>query len=190
MDLLTVAGHKMYAPKGVGALYVWPGMTIEPMVFGGGQEGGLRPGTENVPYIVGLGKAAELALTDIAQEAESQVEIRRLMEAALTDLWDPGVVVYGKSAPRLPNTVYCGFRKLNAGDILSGLMARDVAVSGGAACHGDGTDISYVLEAMGAPLDVAPGTIRFSWGRSTSTMMALDLLKRLGDVLDELGGEG
>jgi len=189
VDYLTVAGHKLYAPKGVGALYVRDGAPLTPLVHGGGQERGLRSGTENVPYIVGLGEACALAAEDLEAEEERQ---RKLGETLLAGLKSLGVDfrVHGKDAPKLPNTLSVGFGGLFAGDILSGLVGCDVAVSGGAACQAGKTSISHVLESMRVPREYAHGTIRFSWGRLTTGEDVTELLKRLGMVLSDLRERG
>lgn len=185
VDLLSVAGHKMYAPKGVGALYVRRGTPIQPVAFGGGQEDGIRPGTENVPHIAALGEAAAMALEDL--EAEEQ-RLRSLGDKLLRGVraMDAGVRVNAENAPRLPSTLSVGFRGLRAGDLLSGLAALDTAVSGGAACHAGETRVSGVLTAMNVPREYAEGTIRISWGRMTSEGDVREFLKRLGKVAEEL----
>jgi cysteine desulfurase len=185
VDFLSVAGHKMYAPKGVGALYVRPGLDLPPLCVGGGQEGGLRPGTENVPYMVALGEACALAQEDLEGEARRQ---RELGSALLRGLQSLGrdFVLHGRDAPRLPNTACVGFAGVAAGDVLSGLLGQDVAASAGAACHSGETALSHVLAAMGADPDYAAGTIRFSWGRQTTQDTVTDLLSRLERVFSEL----
>jgi len=187
VDYLTVAGHKLYGPKGVGALYVRDGAPLTPLVHGGGQERGLRSGTENIPHIVALGEACALAAEDLEAEGQRQ---RGLGEDLLSGLTSLGVDfrVHGKDAPKLPNTLSAGFKGFFAGDILSGLVGLDVAVSGGAACQAGKTSISHVLEAMRVPHEYAKGAIRFSWGRLTTGQDVAELLKRLGTVLSALKG--
>ncbi|MFW5733812.1 MAG: cysteine desulfurase family protein [Oceanidesulfovibrio sp.] len=192
VDYLAVAGHKFYAPKGAGALIVASEearRSIGPVAFGGGQEQRLRPGTENVPYIVALGAAAQIAGRDVAAEAERQKRFGlRLMEG-IDDLGISSMVL-GKPLlheERLPQTANVGFENLKAGDILSGLVAREVAVSGGAACHAGQMSISITLLAMNAPERFAAGAIRFSWGRFTQESDVDELLERLEDTLSELG---
>ncbi|MDY7001867.1 MAG: cysteine desulfurase family protein [Thermodesulfobacteriota bacterium] len=186
VDYLTVAGHKFYAPKGVGALYIRDGAPLTPLTYGGGQERGLRPGTENVPYIVALGEACALAAEDLEAEGERQWGLGETLLAGLKSL---GVdfCVHG-DAPRLPNTLSVGFGGLFAGDILSGLVGCDIAASGGAACQSGKTSISHVLESMCVAQEYAEGTIRFSWGRLTVEQDVAELLKRLGMVLSALKG--
>lgn len=192
VDYLSVAGHKCYAPKGVGALIVVSDEArrrIRPVTFGGGQEGGLRPGTENVPYMVALGAAAKIAGRDVAGEAARQKKLGSRFLAGLDDM-GRSYVLFGKPMhddARLPQTANVGFENVKAGDILSGLVARDVAVSGGAACHAGQVSISTTLLAMNAPERYAGGAIRFSWGRFTQEPDVDELLERLEETLGELG---
>jgi cysteine desulfurase len=165
VDLLTVAGHKLYAPKGVGALYGRRGTPVQRILFGAGQERGLRPGTENVPEIVGLGTAARLAAERVAEESARTARLRDLLEQRLLQSLE-GTVIHARSAERLPNTSSIGFRGLTANRILSEL--EDVAASAGAACHAETVKVSHVLGAMGVDMDVARGTCRFSVGRFTT----------------------
>lgn len=185
VDFLTVAGHKLYAPKGVGALFVRRGAELPPMLRGGGQEHGLRAGTENVPYMAALGEACALAKEDLAAEMARQREMGQALLAGLKSLGAP-FRLHSELAPRLPNTMAIGFKGLRAADILSGLVGLDVAVSAGAACHGDTTTVSHVLEAMAVPAEYAHGTLRFSWGRPTTPAEVDEVVKRLGMVLQGL----
>ncbi|MBI5522250.1 MAG: cysteine desulfurase [Desulfarculus sp.] len=186
VDFLTIAGHKLYAPKGVGALYARNPSRLRPLLYGGGQEQGLRSGTENIPHMVGLGAACQLAGEDLIQEMTRQAQLGALFLQGLQGL---GVDyrLHSAQAPRLPGTMSLGFGGLKAGDILSGLVGYDVGVSAGAACHGDATTISHVLAAMGVPKEYAEGTLRFSWGRPTSQGDVAELVHRLGLVLASLG---
>jgi cysteine desulfurase len=188
VDLLTIAGHKMYAPKGVGALYVRRGTTIRPLVLGGGQEGGIRPGTENIAYMAGLGEACAMAAEDLLDEETRQRGLGELLLQGLGEL-GIGCRVSALSAPRLPGTLSVGFRGLKSGDILSGLLTMDVGASGGAACHAGETTISGVLKAMDVPREYAEGTIRFSWGRTTTSDDIRELIVRLQMVFDGLKHE-
>jgi cysteine desulfurase len=185
VDFLTVAGHKLFAPKGVGALYVRQGSDLPPMLRGGGQEGGYRAGTENVPYMVALGQACVLASEDLEHEIARQEELGRVFLAGIEQLGVP-YVLHSANAPRLPNTMAIGFKGFRAADLLSGLVGMDVAVSAGAACHGDTTTVSHVLEAMAVPDDYAHGTLRFSWGRPTTREEMEQVLDRLGQVLSSI----
>jgi cysteine desulfurase len=164
VDLLSIAGHKLYAPKGVGALYVRNGTPIEPVVRGAGHERGLRPGTENVAAIVGLGAACEIASEGLDEEA---ARLRRLRDL----LWDllraavPGLALNGHERERLPNTLNVRFPGVRGSDVLA--FAPHVAASTGSACHEGGERPSGVLTAMGIDADVALGSVRLSLGRHT-----------------------
>ncbi|MCX7822372.1 MAG: cysteine desulfurase [Syntrophobacterales bacterium] len=165
VDFLTVAGHKLYAPKGIGALYRRRGAPLERIIFGAGQERGIRPGTENVPYIVGLGKAASIAGRELKGEMVRLASLRdELTRRILENI--PYAVVHGLKAPRLPNTLSIAFPGKRTDEILKGLP--NVAASAGAACHSHDVKISHVLEAMGVSPEVAMGTIRLSLGRFTT----------------------
>jgi cysteine desulfurase len=166
VDLLSVAGHKLYAPKGIGALYVRPPLAPEKFCFGAGQERGWRAGTENVLAIVGLGKACEVAGRDLDRGMTRMQALRdRLHQGLQTRL--PDIRLNGHRQNRLPNTLNVSFRGLEANRILEEI-GLEVAASAGAACHADTVAISHVLEAMGTPLDWAKGTLRFSVGRMTT----------------------
>jgi len=184
VDLLSIAGHKLYAPKGIGALYVRKGIRITPRTLGGGQEGGIRPGTENLPYIVGLGTACTL-INDVAIEYKRQQKLGEYFRQGLVSLHHP-FRIHGEKAPGLPGTMSVGFKDLSAGDIISGLVTYDVGVSAGAACHAGKANISSVLTAMQVPLEYARGTIRFSWGRMTGEHDMDELLSRLERVISAL----
>jgi len=185
VDLLTIAGHKMYAPKGVGALYVRRGTPIRPLLLGGGQEGGIRPGTENIAYMAGLGEACAMAAEDLLDEEKRQ---RGLGGLFLQGIGELGIDcrVNALHAPRLPGTLSVGFKGLKSGDILSGLLTMDVGASGGAACHAGKTTISGVFAAMDVPREYAEGTIRFSWGRMTTGDDIRELIVRLRMILEGL----
>lgn len=185
VDFMTIAGHKIYAPKGIGALYVRSGVKLAPLTYGGGQERGLRPGTENVPYIVALGAAADMAIADLNAEAARQRDLGNRLLRGIDGLGRP-YQLHAADAPRLPTTMSIGFGGLLVGDILSGLVGEDVGVSAGAACHGDHAEPSHVLKAMAAPREFAQGTVRISWGRPTSTADVDEFVQRLSRVLDTL----
>ena len=171
VDLLTVAGHKLYAPKGVGALYVRRGVRLEPVFFGAGQEGGRRPGTENVPYIAGLGRACALAAAELggrpAHLRRTRDLLWELLAAEVSDIRRHGpVLTTAGPEPVLPNTLSVGFGGMLVSDLLAALP--EVAASAGAACHGAGGKPSATLAAMGVPDRYALGTVRFSTGRPTT----------------------
>jgi cysteine desulfurase len=165
-DLLSVAGHKLYAPKGVGALYIRKGMTLEAIMHGAGQEMGRRPGTENILEIVGLGKACEIASRDLQRHSSRMAAMRdRLYEAISSGVRD--VRLNGHPLKRLPNTLSLSFRGLEANRLLEAI-GMEVAASAGAACHADSVEISHVLRAMGVPTEWAKGTLRLTTGRMTT----------------------
>lgn len=167
VDLLTVVGHKMYAPKGVAALYAAAGVPLRPVVGGGGQEGGLRAGTENVPSIVGLGVAAEIARTALAAgESERLGDLRDELARRLGDALPGRVRINGADAPRLPTTLSVSIARTRARHLLDRMP--DVAVSAGSACHAGVDTPSPVLTAMGLPASRALATIRLSVGRWTT----------------------
>jgi len=166
VGLLSVAGHKVYAPKGIGALYVRPPLEPEKFCYGAGQEMGWRAGTENVLEIVGLGKACEIARRDLEKNMARMKFLRdRLHEGLLGRL--SNIRLNGHIQHRLPNTLSISFKGLEANRILEEI-GLEVAASAGAACHSDSVEISHVLRAMGTPLEWAKGTIRFSVGRMTT----------------------
>ena len=164
-DLYSVAGHKMYAPKGIGALYIRRGTELAKFLHGADHERNRRAGTENVLEIVGLGKAAELAARDLKRNRTRMREMRdRLHDAIRTRI--PDAHLNGHPELRLPNTLSLAFPGLEANTILDELS--EVAASAGAACHADQIDVSQVLQAMHVPVHIAMGTIRFSVGRTTT----------------------
>jgi len=165
VDLLSVAGHKFYAPKGIGALYVRSGVKLEKLVHGADHERGWRAGTENTMEIAGLGKACELAVERLEEYMAHSAALRDRLEDTLTrEIRD--CRINGHPDKRLPNTLSISFRGVEANTLLSELTG--VAASAGAACHTDRVDVSSVLEAMAVPMEYAMGTVRFSTGRMTS----------------------
>lgn len=178
VDLLSIAGHKLYGPKGVGALYVRRGVILEPVLLGAGHEQGLRPGTENVGSIVGFGAACEIAANQLAEET---ARIRSLRD----ELWSllqeriPGIALNGHESLRLPNTLNVRFPGVRGSALLAG--APEIAASTGSACHEGGESASAVLLAMGLDPDDAIGSVRLSLGRRTTRddiMKATEVLTR------------
>jgi len=163
VDLLSVAGHKLYAPKGVGALYIREGVRPEPLVHGAGHESGRRAGTENVLLCVGLGAACELAGSHAMT-----AELRDRFWNELQKTFGDRVVLNGHPHRRLPNTLSVSFVGKNGSQILAELEEKGVAASLGAACHKDSVELSPVIAAMGISKQVGMGTLRFSLGRSTT----------------------
>jgi len=166
VDLLSVAGHKLYAPKGVGVLYVREGVEIMPQIRGAAHERGRRAGTENVLLAVGLGTACELALNEVAEEQERLADLRSRLAAGLRTGCED-LVEHGHPEERLPNTLSVAFPGRDAGGLL-GDLAEDLAASAGSACHSGATMISYVLQAMGVEPELARATLRLSVGRFTT----------------------
>ena len=168
VDLLSIAGHKLYAPKGIGALYVRRGTELALFMHGAGQEGGRRPGTENVLELAGLGKACALARRDLEMNTAHFRAMRdRLHQALLDALGEESVRLNGHAEQRLPNTLSLSFHRIEANTLLSEIGAS-VAASAGAACHAGKVDVSAVLQAMQVPTEWAMGTVRFSVGRGTT----------------------
>jgi cysteine desulfurase len=166
VDLLSLAGHKLYAPKGVGALYIRRGVELEAFMHGAGQEMGRRAGTENILEIVGLGKACELAARNLEHNRRHLQTMRdRLYSAIASGLTE--VRLNGHPEKRLPNTLSLSFRGLEANRILESI-GLEVAASAGAACHAGSVEVSHVLEAMAVPVDWAQGTLRLTTGRMTT----------------------
>jgi cysteine desulfurase len=162
VDLLTVAGHKFYAPKGVGALYLRSGTPIEPVLVGAGQEYGLRPGTENVPYIVALGAAARLARQQLHQDANRLQTLRDTLHHTLQQAI-PALQLNGHPQARLPNTLNLSFPGVSGRDLLAAVP--EIAASVGSACHEEGDEVSGVLAAMGCDPQRARGAVRLSVGK-------------------------
>jgi len=182
VDLLSVAGHKLYAPKGVGALYIRQGTPIEPLIHGAGHESGRRAGTENALLIVGLGKACEIARQYLKED-----KIRGLRDhfwTLLQENFGNGVVLNGHPSLRLPNTLNASFVGKAGEEILSQLDG--VAASTGAACHSGSVEISPVLKAMGVSPEVGMGAIRFSLGRTTTMQELERVIELLIKILPSL----
>ncbi|MGI9535973.1 MAG: cysteine desulfurase family protein [Desulfocapsaceae bacterium] len=166
VDLLSLAGHKVYAPKGIGTLYIRDGIETEIFCHGAGQENGRRAGTENVLEIAGLGKACEIAADELEMHAEKMQEMRDRLEEGLAAALSE-IRFNGHRQHRLPNTASVSFLGLEANRILDEIGSQ-VAASAGAACHADHVAISHVLKAMQVPEEWAKGTLRFSTGRFTT----------------------
>lgn len=165
VDMLSISGHKLHAPKGIGALYVRKGTRLTPFLVGGHQENGRRAGTENVPYIVGLGKACELAGAHLADEGGRVARLRDRLEKGILSSCPPDTRINGDRHSRLPNTINFSFRGIEGEAILYHLSDRGIAASSGSACTSGSLEPSHVIRAMGVPADLAQGTIRFSLSR-------------------------
>ena len=185
VDLLSISAHKLHGPKGVGALYVRRGVRLSPLAFGGHQERGLRPGTENVAGIAGLGKACELAAQRMEGDARLVRALRDGFEKAIAARV-PGARVYGAAAARLPNTSTVGFDGVDGELLAINLDLLGVAVSTGAACSAGSSDPSHVLLAMGRSAVEARSQIRLSFGRTNTeeeASRAADLVCRAVSIL-------
>ena len=186
VDLLSIAGHKLYAPKGIGALYIRPGVRLEKLMHGANHEQDRRAGTENVIEMVGLGMACELIEENLPGYSEHMASMRDHLEYGLLSGTSERRI-NGHPERRLPNTSSIAFRGLEADRILAGLPT--VAASAGAACHSDLVEVSHVLAAMNVPTEYAMGTLRFSVGRFTKTDevdRAIAEVKRVARVANSL----
>ena len=185
VDMLSIAGHKFYAPKGIGALYLRRGVELQKQIHGADHEHNLRAGTENVLEIVGLGRACELA-------AEHVPETNQILKKRADQLWHglesrlDNIRLNGHPHNRLPNTVSVSFYRLEANVILSELDS--IAASAGAACHADQINVSYVLEAMQTPTEWAMGTIRFSVGKKTTADEIDTAVEKICTTIERLRG--
>lgn len=185
VDLFSISGHKFYAPKGIGALYIREGLKLPPFVIGGGQERGRRSGTEAVPNIVALGRASKLARDFLGHE---QVRgLRNQLEHTILQTIS-GATVNGTIDPqkRLPNTTNISFEGALGPDIVTALDAAGICVSTGSACHSDSVDASPVLSAMEIPKSQALGSIRFSLGRYTTEGHIDRTLEILPEIIENL----
>jgi len=166
VDMLSMSGHKIYGPKGVGALYVRRGVSADPFMHGGGHEGGRRAGTENVPGIVGLGKAARIALSGIDERAARLTELCGYLWQRVVEMV-PDVRLNGHPTERLPNTANISFPRIEGESAMMMLDNKGVALSTGSACSSEDLEPSHVLTAMGISNLDARGALRFSLGRDS-----------------------
>ncbi|MDQ7780681.1 MAG: cysteine desulfurase NifS [Planctomycetota bacterium] len=185
IDLLSISGHKLHAPKGVGALYVRRGTRIRPFVIGGHQERGRRGGTENVAGIVGLGKACELAAKHLPEENSRVKAMRdRLEETVLSTI--PDTLLNGDATKRLPNTSNISFSYVEGEAILLLLSRAGIAASSGSACTSGALEPSHVLRAMGVPFTSAHGSVRFSLSRYNTEADIDFTLASIGPIIAKL----
>ncbi len=166
VDLLSLAGHKVYAPKGVGALYVRRGVELEPFIHGAGHEGGRRAGTENVPYIVALGAACAIARQALPGATDRLRALRDQLWNRLQAAWGSRIVLNGHPEQRLPNTLNVNFVGHTGAELLQAVP--QIAASTGSACHEGSVSLSPVLKAMGVPPELGRGAVRLSVGRLTT----------------------
>ena len=185
IDLMGISGHKLHAPKGIGALYVKSGIRITPLINGGHQERGLRAGTENVPYIVGLGKACELASESLNYELKEVKRLRdKLEQGILKNVFNARL--NSSSTQRVPNTTNIGFQYVEGELILLHLSDLGICASSGSACTSGSLEPSHVLRAMGVPFTALHGSIRFSLSRFTTEKEIDYVIEKMPEIMDKL----
>ena len=184
-DLLSLSGHKLHTPKGIGALYIRKGTRISPFMIGGHQENGRRAGTENVPYVVALGKACEEAMNDIFDENNRVRKLRDKLEQGLLSVIKQAHI-NGNPRWRLPNTTNIGFEAVEGEAILLHLSAAGIAASSGSACTSGSLEPSHVLMAMQTPFSYAHGSVRFSLSKFTTEEEIDYTLKVVPPVIQKL----
>ena len=180
-DLLSISGHKIGAPKGIGALFIRRGTPLEPLMHGGTQERGRRPGTENVASAIGLARAVELTLQEREAECNRISALRQRLEAALLEKI-PDAVIHGRNAPRVPHVLNISIPGTDSESLLMALDLKGIAASGGSACQSGSISPSHVLVAMGVSPELAGAAIRFSLGALTTE----ECVSRVVDVLPAL----
>ncbi|MDI6801042.1 MAG: cysteine desulfurase NifS [Thermodesulfovibrionales bacterium] len=185
VDMLSISGHKLHAPKGVGALYVRKGTRFYPYIIGGHQEKGRRAGTENVASIIALGKACELAKKHIEEEASYLSDLRDKLESALLKCC-PDVRINGDTEHRLPNTTNISFDFVEGEAILLRLDEYGICASSGSACTSGSLEPSHVLRAMGVPFTAIHGSIRFSLSRYNTEEEISEVIKIMPPIIKEL----
>lgn len=181
VDMLSMSGHKFYGPKGIGALYIRKGTTIAPLSYGGHQERNLRAGTENVPGIVALGRACQIATRDLDFQTLHLKQLRDGLESLIVD-GIPDVHINGHPFRRAPHILSVSFPGVEGDSVVREMSKRDVFLSAGAACTSGSAHISHVLKAMGMPAELAEGTVRFSLGktnREDEIIRAVEILKEV-----------
>ncbi len=189
-DMISLAGHKIYGPKGTGVLFVREGVDLRSHMHGAGHERGLRPGTENVIGIAGMGVACRIAGMYLEKTGAHMMNMRDRLHSRLSMLTGAeNIRLNGHPDRRLPNTLSLGFRGIRADGLMRELREA-VALSAGAACHGDGISLSPVLEAMKVPLEWAAGTIRFSTGRGTTPEEIDDASAAVAEAVRRLRDRG
>ena len=185
IDLLTFSGHKFHAPKGIGVLYKRDGVRFAKVITGGNQEGKRRPGTSNVPYIVGLAKALKIATENMKEEWVREETLRNYFEDEVSKRI-PEIKINGKGARRLPGTSSITFKYLEGESMLLNLSLRGIAVSSGSACSSDSLQPSHVLLAMGVPAEYAHGTLRFSLSKYTTKEEIDYTIEALVEIIGKL----
>ncbi|MEM7554841.1 MAG: cysteine desulfurase NifS [Cyanobacteria bacterium P01_A01_bin.84] len=185
IDILTMSGHKIHAPKGIGAMYVRRGVRFRPLLVGGGQERGRRGGTPNVPGIVALGKAAELELLHLEEATARERKLRDRLEKTILELI-PECEVNGGGTERLPNTTNIGFKYIEGEAILLLLNQEGICASSGSACSSGSLEPSHVLRSMGLPYTILHGSIRFSLCRYTTSSEIDKVIEVLPGIIKRL----
>jgi cysteine desulfurase len=185
VDLLSISAHKIYGPKGAGALYIRQGVELKPLIHGGGQEKTCRPGTENLPGIIGLGKAAEIAASEHLYESRRYKKMSDRLIQGIKALI-PDAKINGHPEKRLPHNVNVSFRGAKGECLLVGLDQEGIAVSTGSACSSGSSQLSHVLEAIGLSQEEGAGTIRMTVGRSTTVDDIDYVLGVLTDLVEKL----
>ena len=185
IDLLSFSGHKFHAPKGIGVLYKRDGVRLARIITGGNQEGKRRPGTSNVPYIVGLAKALQMAVADMKEVWDKEEKLRDYFEDEITKRI-PEIKINGKGARRLPGTSSITFKYLEGESMLLNLSLKGIAVSSGSACSSDSLQPSHVLLAMGIPAEFAHGTLRFSLSKYTTKEEIDYTIESLVEIIEKL----
>ena len=185
IDLLSFSGHKFHAPKGIGVLYKRDGVRLARIITGGNQEGKRRPGTSNVPYIVGLAKALEMAVSNMKEEWNREETLRNYFEDEVSKRI-PEIKINGKGAKRLPGTSSITFKYLEGESMLLNLSLKGIAVSSGSACSSDSLQPSHVLLAMGVPAEFAHGTLRFSLSKYTTKEEIDYTIESLVEIIGKL----
>ena len=185
IDLLSFSGHKFHAPKGIGVLYKRDGVRLARIITGGNQEGKRRPGTSNVPYIVGLAKALQMAVANMKEEWNREETLRDYFEDEVSKRI-PEIKINGKGARRLPGTSSITFKYLEGESMLLNLSLKGIAVSSGSACSSDSLQPSHVLLAMGVPAEFAHGTLRFSLSKYTTKEEIDYTIESLVEIIGKL----
>ena len=185
IDLLSFSGHKFHAPKGIGVLYKRDGVRLARIITGGNQEGKRRPGTSNVPYIVGLAKALQMAVANMKEEWKREETLRNYFEDEVSKRI-PEIKINGKGARRLPGTSSITFKYLEGESMLLNLSLKGIAVSSGSACSSDSLQPSHVLLAMGIPAEYAHGTLRFSLSKYTTKEEIDYTIESLVEIIGKL----
>ena len=185
IDLLSFSGHKFHAPKGIGVLYKRDGVRLARIITGGNQEGKRRPGTSNVPYIVGLAKALQMAVANMKEEWNREETLRNYFEDEVSKRI-PEIKINGKGARRLPGTSSITFKYLEGESMLLNLSLKGIAVSSGSACSSDSLQPSHVLLAMGIPAEFAHGTLRFSLSKYTTKEEIDYTIESLVEIIGKL----